>query len=321
MVHLDQIAERWGGQIGELELLLRHAVQSAVPSDAPWAIQLSGGLDSAIVFAIADAEKLDPANLYCCTWENQDNLTGAKQVARDRYIHPVTFTKDEMLEALPDVAKLTKGKGTWSQVCQYFLARDMRRDGIKVVLNGEGADELFGGYARYRILHWIDRAYKDPRLVDYGSILRYTFGNPADVVVQMLERTNPRDWGYEVRRAKWKRGIVGAAMDVEERTGLAELIRMEGAVAAHFGIESRWPFLDPAVVQCAHHLPPELLVNDIYCKVALRCVAMRLGVSDNIVEEITKKGLFIPQHWRPAGHPKWGRKWFTKLMREAYKKC
>jgi len=297
----------------ELVSLLYAAVAKCSIGAKKLAVQLSGGLDSAVIQAIADCP-----NLYCCTWEDQDNLSIASLAAKGHEIKTVTFTRDDMLEVLPTIAKLTGGRGTWSQVCQYFLGKAMAADGVDVVLNGEGSDELFGGYSRYRILYWLDKMYRDPRLAAYDSIVNHVVGHAEEVLVRALDRVTSHDVAVEqAKGAKWERGLVGAMASVEETVGLAELIGFERDIAAHHGIEHRWPYMDRAVQDFAHALEPDEMVDDAFCKVMLRRAAHILGVDWSIINEKTKRGLFIPQSWRPEGEPMWSRGWFDRLMAEA----
>lgn len=293
--------------------ILRSAVANCMQGDKV-AVQLSGGLDSAIVQAIAKCE-----NLYCITWPEEDNLTTAKLAASGREVEGVTFTYEEMLETLPEIAKLTDGKGTWTQAAQWFCGRAMAADGVTVVLNGEGADELFWGYPRYKVLRRLDANYSDPKLAAYQDATAYKIhGSPVDAVAALLSRNMSRVQAQELAEsANYDRGCAGAAADVEERVGLVELLHFEEVIAAAHGIEHRWPFMDPRVIEFAHSLDADALINENHCKAILRRVAAMLGVHCDIVNETTKKGLFIPQSWRPKGEPKWSRRWFAELMRGA----
>jgi len=301
-------------KVHRLVTLLEQAVEKCSDGAENMAVQVSGGLDSAIIQAIAKCPRI-----YCCTWKDQDNLSIAKLAAKGQPVRPVTFTREQMIDVLPEIARVTGGRGTWSQVCQWFLGKAMAEDGVDVVLNGEGADELFGGYSRYRILYWLDQMYRDERLGAYDAIVNHVVGEPESVLVRMLDRVEPHDRALDMaRKGSWARGLVGAAADIDEHEGLQELLGFERDIAACHGIEHRWPFMDSAVQDFAHRLDADELVNDTHCKVMLRRAAVVLGVDRRIIDEKTKRGLFIPQAWRPDGAPMWSRQWFSELMREAH---
>jgi asparagine synthase (glutamine-hydrolysing) len=228
-------------------------------------------------------------------------------------VRTVTFTREEMLEVLPEVAHLTNGEGTWSQVCQWFACKQIAADGCTAVLTGEGADELFGGYTRYRILYWLDRMAADPLLADYRSIITHMIGTREEVLHRMFSRTNA---------GRIETGLSGGLVEdmsaIDTLMGLPPLLRHGAAMATAHSLECRFPFMDPAVGDIAAQLPTGARVTERESKAPLRQVARDLGVARPIVNEKTKKGLFIPQDWRPEGEPQWSRGWFEKLMREAY---
>jgi len=297
---------------------LATAVQESIAPQGPsgTGLLLSGGLDSAIIQAIA---RLD--HLYCVTWPEQDNITAARLAARGFPVTEVTFSREEMLDALPEVYRLTHGTGSWSQVCQWFAARRAQADGIEVLLTGECADELFGGYTRYRVLHYLDKIFADYRLVAYKGIIRHVLGidGPRDAAARMIARTVPTAEAYELidKHAANVTSAVEMARLVDLHHGLPPLLVNETACLQAFGAEVRFPFGHPMVREAAGRLFPDERVTSEYCKAPLRVVARELGVPDMIVEEQTKKGLFIPQAWRPDGEPLWSTRWFQEIMAQA----
>jgi len=296
-----------------LEAILFDAVMDAAQGEGPVAVQLSGGLDSAIIQAVG---KFYP--LYCCTFpaDGVDNMPAAILAAQGKKVTPVTFTRNEMIDALPEVKRLTDGKGTWSQVCQWFLCRKAAEDGVKIILTGEGADELFGGYARYKILHHIEQAFSDPKLEEYQGIIKHLFGDRRSVLINMLSRNMPR-WIVEMAAPKNPTNLVKDAAAIEFDCCLPALLDHGAAMAEAHGLSCRFPFMDPRVVRYANTLAPQAMVNDDCTKVALREAAEQLGVHPRIVNEKTKKGLFVPPSWAPQGSPKWSRGWFEQLMEAA----
>ena len=143
---------------------LEAAVKSQLMSDVPYGVLLSGGLDSSIIAAITQKyskKRVESDSRESAWWpqlhsfavglEGSPDLIAAKKAAD--YIgtvhHEVHFTIQEALDALPDVIyhietyDITTVRASTPM---YLLARVIKSMGIKMVLSGEGSDELFGGY-------------------------------------------------------------------------------------------------------------------------------------------------------------------------------
>ena len=143
---------------------LESAVKAQLMSDVPYGVLLSGGLDSSIIAAITQkfSKKRIESNSTESAWwpqlhsfavglEGSPDLIAAQKAAD--YIgtvhHEVHFTIQEALDALPDVIyhietyDITTVRASTPM---YLLARVIKSMGIKMVLSGEGSDELFGGY-------------------------------------------------------------------------------------------------------------------------------------------------------------------------------
>lgn len=135
----------------EIQQQLRTAVQKRLIADenVPVGVSLSGGLDSSIISALAkeDRENLDTFVV---------GMVGSEDVERSREVaemlgtthHEYIYTFDEILEVLPDVIyhlESYDGALIRSAVPNYYLAK-LASDHVKVLLTGEGADEIFGGY-------------------------------------------------------------------------------------------------------------------------------------------------------------------------------
>lgn len=150
--------------IAELREALCQAVQRQLMSDVPYGVLLSGGLDSSIVSAVAKryaARRVETDNTREAWWpqlhsfavglKGAPDLEAARKVAD--YIgtvhHEINFTIQEGLDALRDVIYYIETYDVTTvraSTPMYLLARVIKSMGIKMVLSGEGADEIFGGY-------------------------------------------------------------------------------------------------------------------------------------------------------------------------------
>lgn len=150
--------------ISELKEALEAAVKRQLMTDVPYGVLLSGGLDSSIVSAIAKryaGERIETDGTQRAWWpqlhsfaiglEGAPDLAAAQKVAD--YIgtvhHEIHFTVQEGLDAVRDViAHIETYDVTTVRAStpMYLLSRVIKSMGIKMVLSGEGADEIFGGY-------------------------------------------------------------------------------------------------------------------------------------------------------------------------------
>lgn len=306
--------------VNEVEATLVDAIKIRYIAERPVAVQLSGGLDSAIVQAVVRSNRL-----YCVTFSDVDNLSMAKAAAFSEQVVPVKFSVDDLMAILPTVAYYLDTPATWTAVCQWFLNQRAREDGNIVVLSGEGADELFGGYSRYRILYWVDKMLSDGHLAAYAPLVARTFsGDENQLLVNMLNRggQSSRRRAEDLINEFGGIGTLAARMArVDFYTTMRVLLRMADRMASAFGMENRSPFFDYRVMELAARLPDKFKINDDESKVVLRRVAERLGVDGRIVNEKTKKGLFIPPSWgkKLNGGQDWDRKWFTSMMLSAWR--
>ena len=150
--------------IQELKEALEAAVHRQLMSDVPYGVLLSGGLDSSIVSAVAQkyAEfRVEDHDQKKAWWprlhsfavglEGSPDLAAARKVAEhiDTVHHEILFTIQEGLDALHDVIYHLETYDVTTvraSTPMYLLARAIKSMGIKMVLSGEGADEIFGGY-------------------------------------------------------------------------------------------------------------------------------------------------------------------------------
>lgn len=140
-----------------LKTAFENAVIRRMMSDVPWGVLLSGGLDSSLVASIcarhvsrrsADFPKL---HSFTVGLEGSPDLQAAKRVADflGTKHHAYTYTIEEGLDAIRDVIQKIETYDVTTiraSTPMYLMARKIKAMGIKMVLSGEGADEVFGGY-------------------------------------------------------------------------------------------------------------------------------------------------------------------------------
>ncbi len=228
--------------ISELRQALQEAVHRQLMSDVPYGVLLSGGLDSSITSAVAKLyadKRIESGDQEKAWWprlhsfaiglEGSPDLEAAQKVADyiDTVHHEITFTIQEGLDALTDVIyHLETYDVTTVRAAtpMYLLARAIKAMGIKMVLSGEGSDEIFGGYLYFhkapsarefheetvrklKKLHLYDNLRANKSLAAWGIEGRVPFLDKEFLDVAM--RLNPKDkmviYGKDPKRAmeKW----------------------------------------------------------------------------------------------------------------------
>lgn len=153
-----------GADTEELRQALEQAVRRQLMSDVPYGVLLSGGLDSSVISAVArkfSATRVESGGRDEAWWPRLHSfavgLRGAPDLAKARLVadhigtvhHEINYTLQEGIDALSDVIYFTETYDVTTvraSTPMYLLARFIRSMGIKMVLSGEGADEVFGGY-------------------------------------------------------------------------------------------------------------------------------------------------------------------------------
>jgi asparagine synthase (glutamine-hydrolysing) len=150
--------------IDELRIALEQAVERQLMTDVPYGVLLSGGLDSSIISAVAkkySTKRIESGNIQDAWWpqlhsfavglDGSPDLIAARKVAD--YIgsvhHEIHFTIEEGLDAISDVIYHLETYDVTTiraSTPMYLMARVIKSMGVKMVLSGEGADEIFGGY-------------------------------------------------------------------------------------------------------------------------------------------------------------------------------
>ena len=153
-----------GADTEELRQALEQAVRRQLMSDVPYGVLLSGGLDSSVISAVTrkfSATRVESGGRDEAWWPRLHSfavgLRGAPDLAKARLVadhigtvhHEINYTLQEGIDALSDVIYFTETYDVTTvraSTPMYLLARFIRSMGIKMVLSGEGADEVFGGY-------------------------------------------------------------------------------------------------------------------------------------------------------------------------------
>ncbi|MFE2344717.1 asparagine synthase (glutamine-hydrolyzing) [Streptomyces sp. NPDC059431] len=287
-----------------LRELLTAAVKRRLQADVPVGFYLSGGLDSSLIAGLV-AELAPPTDSFSITFpEAAIDESGYQRLMAQKVSsrhHEREFTTADITEGLQRMVlhAETPVKETYN-TCSLVLAELARESGTTVILTGEGADELFGGYVGYRF----------DRLGRGG-------GRGGDGLGEALEDDVRRQlWGdsgifYERRYHAWREAKLGlysagvreafhetdclrfppvdpaslAGRDpLDQRSYLDFRMRLSDHLLSDHGdrmamahsVEARYPFLDREVVEFATRVPAHLKVNPLGEKYVVRQAAQGL---------------------------------------------
>lgn len=212
--------------VDELRQALEDAVERQLMSDVPYGVLLSGGLDSSIISAVAKKfarNRIETNNTEEAWWPRLHSfaigLEGSPDLAASRKVadhigsihHEITYTVQEGLDAIRDVIYHIETYDVTTvraSTPMYLLARYIKSMGVKMVLSGEGADEIFGGYLYFHKapnaeefhketvrklskLHQYDCLRANKSLASWGVEGRVPFLDKEFIDVAM--RLNPKD--------------------------------------------------------------------------------------------------------------------------------
>jgi asparagine synthase (glutamine-hydrolysing) len=212
---------------GALRAALEGAVHRQLMSDVPYGVLLSGGLDSSLVAACAAKfakRRVESDDSEEAWWPRLHSfaigLDGSPDLAAARIAadalgtshHAFTFTIEEGIDALPDVIRHIETYDVTSiraSTPMYLMARRIKAMGVKMVLSGEGADEIFGGYLYFHKAPSA-RAFHEECVRKLDALHLYDCNRANKAMAA---------WGVEARVPFLDRGFldVAMAMDAEHK--------------------------------------------------------------------------------------------------------
>ncbi len=356
--HPNFLPARISGAAGEKALYQRIAdvlddsVRAHMRADVTVGSFLSGGIDSTAIAALA--KRYNPDLMTFTTGFDRQGFSeidvAAESAAAIGVRHVIrTVSEQELTETLPQIIwYLDDPVADPALVPLYFVANEARKH-VKVVLSGEGADELFGGYNIYReprslapmtalpnplrkglaaVGKVLPQGFRGKDLLRRGAIdleQRY-YGNARIFREEQLPpvlRTYSPDRSFrDVTDPIYARSLgsdpISRMQHIDLFTWLRGdiLVKADKMTMAH-SLELRVPFLDPRVFEVAATIPPEHRVQGQATKVALRR-AMELIVPPHVLNR-KKLGFPVPiRHYLKQGSYDWARNIITTSQTEQY---
>lgn len=303
-----------GAAKAEIHEALERSVADHLQSDVGYTLQLSGGVDSSLIAALAARRAGRPLRTFgvqLTGLPNDESSWRAMVAARYPVDHcEVSLTAVDYADALPRAVRHMEGPIAHSGCPMLMLLCDEIRKTSRVVLTGEGADEFFGGYMRYRIWRDLRRKGRLARLVPlpawrflerYREIRRYAEGrHPAiygsaytdflalfEIFPDLVPGPGPR----EVAAARF-RDFRDKLFAVDQTAYLESLLLRQDKMAMAASVEARVPFTHMPLVALLNRLPHAARLFGSETKPLLKAIAEPYLPHDLLYRR--KVGLTLP---------------------------
>lgn len=342
----------WEEPLSESEVTLAERIRSMLEesvtlqlvSDVPLGVFLSGGIDSSSIVALMAKNMTEPVKTFSVGFQQADTtynelddaLTAAQFFKTDH--HVIEARPADFIEVLQSLVYHYDEPFADAACFPTYLVAKLARDYVKVVLTGDGADELFGGYRRYAmdsqlswsrqfpapILHLISRlarplARNRPRF--QRGLVAFREKEAADRAASWYVWFS-KDMGWELFQGNdWEKAAafdylrgyrhyylaaqtddhLNRMMYADLKTQMVDsyLEKVDKATMA-VGLEARVPFLDYRLVEFAFRIPSTLKINDGQSKTILR-QALR-GILPGTTLKKPKHGFAVPfDKWMRQG--------------------
>ena len=147
--------QKESNKIGKLKSLLLNSVESQLMSDVPLGAFLSGGVDSSLIVSMMQQISTEKIKTFSIGFESQkyNEANHAKLVANHLGTdhHEIYMSEAELIASVPDMVNVYDEPFADASQIPTLLVSKIAKEHVSVALTGDGADELFGGYERYKI--------------------------------------------------------------------------------------------------------------------------------------------------------------------------
>jgi len=299
----DRSDQSW---ISECRERLEETVRMRLMSDVPLGMFLSGGVDSSAIAAIMKRNFSGPVKTFAVGYPEAEfsELSYARHVAESigTEHHEVVVGMEDFFNTLPRLIWHEDEPITWpSSVSLYFVSK-LAREHVTVVLTGEGSDEMFGGYARYRFFAMNERWMRYYRILPaqlrrfvrsqvaatpllnstFRRKIQHTFVGRAEdleslyldnfysAFAQSEQRALFHDLGTQSPYANFRRywdakpglSALPRLLWSDQKTYLVELLMKQDQMSMATSIESRVPFLDHEFVEFSTRVPQHMKLRN-----------------------------------------------------------
>ena len=310
------------------------AVGITLMSDVPLGVFLSGGLDSSLIVAAMREHGVEALRTFSVGFaEAEASELPFARIAAETFRtehHEITCDVEDYFGALPRLTRHRDHPLTFTASIPLFFVSELAVSSVKVVLTGEGSDELFAGYGRYprallnlraagaldamlpdaargtlaRAIGRLGDDYVGSRLkrsfLARGSSFEEAFLDPFadfDAAHRSLLLSHGDTGAYKALGALIDRRLLAvnpleAMLRFDQATYMEELLAKQDQMSMAASIESRVPFLDHHLVDWAAQLPPDVKLRGSVGKALVRQAAER--VLPRSITHAKKRGFLVP---------------------------
>jgi asparagine synthase (glutamine-hydrolysing) len=294
------------------EQLTQSVKRRLLAADVPVGVLLSGGLDSSLLVGLL-ADQVPDLRTFSIGFEDlgagaekADEFEYSDQIAQHFHTRHRQFSipNQEVMQRLPEaVAQMTEPMVSHDVIAFYLLAERVSKE-VKVVMSGQGADEVFGGYFWYpkmdaangSPLEKFSQNYFDRDHAEYLQMITPVF-QVSDVTSALIASELDKPQADTFLDQVWR--LDATALIVDDPVKRVDNMPMA------WGLEVRTPFLDHELVQLAAHMPPELKLKE-GGKFPLKAISRGL-IPDSVIDR--------PKGYFPVPALKYVRGPFLEMMR------
>ena len=309
---------------------LNAAVRRQLMADVPLGTFCSGGIDSSLTTAIAARHSSHQINTFSvgfheADWDESRYARMASEACRSRH-HELRIDESEFAELLPGLVWNHDLPLNFANSVHIYAVSRLAREHVTVVLTGEGADELFGGYPRYYIPRMLQTLNALPRPLRAGllgllqltpdsrarKLVSYAKRPPYEALLFNATNVDPslvrRALGNRIAlstefRDQCIREALASGLDLvttlsllDFETYLVSILNRQDKMSMATSIEARVPFLDNDLIDLARSLPLEYKQTYRHRKRVLKDVALRYLPAEIVNRR--KSGFGVPlQAW------------------------
>lgn len=319
----DQIVESrmpFAEACEKFRFLLQDAVRLRLRADVPFCSALSGGLDSSALVRIMQGllGQRSISAVSVCFPENPeiDESSFIDVLQEEKSFHSIRIIPDHKeMESLVEKVSWHQEEpiSSYSVIAQYLVFRKAHSAGLKVMLDGQGADEILGGYPKFYAPYFKKLIRRNPaQLIPAIWNLVQLHHWPLEKIWNKMSALSAKSKGLipawihpdfqpdpkNLYRPASVSGMSQLSVQLITEMGLPALLHYEDRNAMANGVESRLPFLDHRLVAFCLSLKDDYRIHDARRKYILR-EAMKTQLPKAIYQRYDKLGFAVPD-WAPS---------------------
>jgi len=291
--------DNYNDLLDNVDNILYDSIKLHRVSDVEVALNLSSGLDSNFFRMVMSSQNPESEFLRCYSYcfNNpvfDDSIDFKKYDNNQFQFNTTNIDAIDIIDNLEKTILATEGPvGGMGMIGFWMNMRDARKDGIKVMMSGQGADELFAGY-QYYINNVSNESKKHIVLASDGTSLGVADYVNKEYFGEVLISNQETFFDSSLKNLRY--------LDLTKRK-IPKLLMWQDKLAMDHSIETRVPYLDHKVFESLFHIPKQFLIQGKTTKVILRDVAKRYAQNEFDIELCDTKKKYMPTPQR---------EWFKK---------